>query len=244
MMATLGAVPESMIPTRDLMKFLPKLSLEEAAARFHAIDDFSTREGEMALFQYAQLRFFDDEFEWGRNDGAEKLAEIEEVNHTLPLEMQGQFLYGLLAGSFSRETAMGVKQRTFDLLDLLDLMVEGENWAHLERAQFLVSVQVDPEERAAWAVNLPERAETAEVFEMGISPYLRRNGDQTWEWIQGFPDGMWRDRALAKYSETMLGQSGQFENLRKTMEAIELIKDAEIREGAEGLHALYERANQ
>ncbi|MFT6181506.1 MAG: hypothetical protein ACJA1W_003867 [Akkermansiaceae bacterium] len=42
----------------------------------------------------------------------------------------------------------------------------------------------------------------------------------------------------------MLGQSGQFENLRKTMEAIELIKDAEIREGAEGLHALYERANQ
>lgn len=236
----LKEMPEAKVSTREIMKFLPKVSSAEAEKNFEAMTDFSTRDGEIALFQYSQARFIGEKFEGLRSHDEGNVTEYRNVLEDLPQEVGGRFLYGLLAGSFSHQTAMGTKLRT---LDLLNLMAEGGHWEQVKRAQNLVVVRqgfgLSAEERASWAATLPEREETVEVFEESIRPYISKNEGKALGWIEKTLEGTWRDRALLAYSTQMLGLNRRLHDSR---EAIEKIEDAEIRREAEENHAIYENA--
>ncbi|YCM45819.1 hypothetical protein V2O64_07300 [Verrucomicrobiaceae bacterium 227] len=237
----LTKLPESKISMRDIMRFLPEISRDEAASNFRAVTDFSTREGELALYQYGQRHFFDEKLEWVRSYDEGKLAEMKTVVDRLPHETQGKFIYGLIAGGFEHEFLVGRGDRT---VDLLNLMVEGEHWETLERAQSLQQVSaglgMTAEARAAWAVGLPQKEEAAEVFEYSIRPYIQGHHEESWDWIQKFPEGMWRERALVQYAD-ILGSLHEFEATRR---AIGEIRDPEARKVAEENYALYENAGR
>jgi len=238
----LKRLPESKVSTRDIMGFVPKISLEEATADFEAVTDFTTREGEIALYQYGQLHFIGEKFEGLRIYDQEDFREYQEVLAVLPPEIQGRFLYGLLAGSFSSEASMGTEARS---LDLLNLMVEGEYWEEVEKAQSLSVVSqgygLSHEKRAAWAMTLPERKETVPIFEDSVRGFISKNEEHAREWIEELPQGTWRDRGMLAYSRQLLGRG---QRLEESQETIEQIQDPEVRRVAEEHHALYEKAGK
>jgi hypothetical protein len=239
---TLKNLPESRVSTREIMGFLPKISIEEATARFEAVTDFTTREGEIALYQYGQLHFIGEKFEGLSNYDQEDLQEFNEVIELLPREVKGKFIYGLLAGSFSHETAMGTEARSVDLLNLL---VEGGHWKQLEEAQSLTIVSqgygLSQERRAAWATSLPKRKETVPIFDDSVRSYISKNEEQARDWIEELPQGTWRDRGMLAYSRQLLGRG---QRLEESQEIIEQIQDPEVRRAAEEHHALYEKAGK
>lgn len=231
-------LPKGKISTRELMRILPGKSLEEARASFEVTSDISTREGELAAFQFAEAQFIGENFEGLRSYEKSQIEKYREFMEVLPRESQGRFLYGLLAGSFSIETVMGTKERA---LDLLNLMVEGEHWDSLDQAQSLIILDqgmiLDFETRAKWAAALPDQDEVAGVFETSVVDYLRKEEASAMEWIESLPPGRWRDEALAASSRQLLRRGRRIEESRQ---ALEKIKDPTIQQAAGELHDTYE----
>ncbi len=91
---------------------------------------------------------------------------------------------------------------------------------------------------ANWAQSLPPRRETAELFHRGVEPYIRKDPDAAWQWIDGLDNSFWRDRALAEYSQVNLHV---FNDPEKSTAAIEQISDAVYREMVKGWRADWER---
>ena len=230
----------SVVSTRDLLRFLPEISVTEATARFEGVSDFSTREGEIALFQYAKKQFIGEEFEKLRAFSEADLRDLQEVNGMLSEATRGRFLYGLLAGSFQAQTSMGTESRS---VALLNLMVEGEHWEELERAQELSVISdgygLSQGRRAEWAMSLPERKETFEVFEDSVGRYLADMEEEARDWIEALPPGGWRDRGMLAYARQVLDRGN---SLEKSRGIIEQIEDPEIRRAGEEHQLVYEKA--
>ncbi len=125
----------------------------------------------------------------------------------------------------------------------LDHLVEHEQWQLLDkgetsRAVMIMREKVDPVEMAGWAVNLPPREETTEMFHRGVEPYIRKSPEEAWNWIQEMDDGFWRDRALAEYSQINLHV---FNDPEKSAAAIGQIRDPAYREIVKGWRASWEK---
>lgn len=92
---------------------------------------------------------------------------------------------------------------------IMDLFVETADWKSLgEQASKLKDYarqSGNPAEVAAWAMKLPERPETTQLFHRAIEPYIQSDPAGARSWIESMPAQDWRrDRALAEYSQQQL----------------------------------------
>ena len=125
----------------------------------------------------------------------------------------------------------------------LDHLVDHEQWQLLDKGETSRAVQTmrqnaDPVSLAEWAVSLPPREETTEMFHRGVEPYIRKSPEDAWSWIQEMEDGYWRDRALAEYSQINLHV---FNDPDKSAAAIGQIRDPAYRETVKGWRAGWEK---
>ena len=77
-----------------------------------------------------------------------------------------------------------------------------------------------PAERAAWVVTLPEREETSELFHRGIDTYIAKNMEESWDWMEAFPPGRWRDRAFSEYSQQAIQTHKDYKASRRALDQI------------------------
>ncbi|MES2921303.1 MAG: hypothetical protein V4819_07145 [Verrucomicrobiota bacterium] len=153
---------------------------------------------------------------------------------SLPEANRGTFARALL-DSYSRNPAM--------IQTALDQLVTTQQWQFLDKEETSNSVRtmaqtMDPVYLAEWAVNLPPREETSEMFHRGVEPYIRKSPEEAWNWIQEMDDGYWRDRALAEYSQINLHV---FNDPAKSAAAIAQIRDPAFLETVKGWRASWEK---
>jgi hypothetical protein len=166
-----------------------------------------------------------------RNAPAE--AVVAEIA-SLPEDKRGGFAKALLSSHGGNPAIL----RT-----ALDHLVDHEQWQLLDKQETSRAVQImreksDPVEMAEWAVNLPPREETSEMFHRGVEPYIRKDPQEAWNWIQGMEAGYWRDHALAEYSQINLHV---FNDPEKSAAAIAQIRDPAFLETVKGWRASWEK---
>ncbi len=91
---------------------------------------------------------------------------------------------------------------------------------------------------AEWAVNLPQRAETAEMFHRGVEPFIQQDRAGAWDWISQLETGIWRDRAYAEYSQQSLRR---FNDPDQSRQALDQIEDPNFKQTAEKWRKDWER---
>lgn len=166
--------------------------------------------------------------------GGKSSGEIAAVLDSLPSDLRGPLAKSLLtANSMDKEL----------LQTALDTMVASGNWAlfvdsETARAMRAIQRTADPVDLAEWSLALPPRQETSEIFHRGVEPYIRKNPEGAWNWIQSMDDGYWKDRALAEYSQINLHV---YNDPEKSAAALEQIRDAGFRGRAEGWRKDWER---
>jgi hypothetical protein len=125
----------------------------------------------------------------------------------------------------------------------LDHLLSHEQWQLLDKQETSRAVQImrenaDPVEMAEWAAALPPREETTEMFHRGVEPYIRKDREAAWNWIQQMDAGYWRDRALAEYSQVNLHV---FNDPEKSSAAIGQITDPAFRDTVKGWRSGWEK---
>ncbi len=113
----------------------------------------------------------------------------------------------------------------------VDSLLEDEQWGLIrteaaEEAVRVFGAKMEPEELAAWAVELPQREETKQLFHRGVERYIQKDRDAAWEWIGDFDEGMWRDRAYAEFSQQSLNH---FDDAARSEEALNMITDPKLK---------------
>lgn len=140
---------------------------------------------------------------------------------SLPEDQRGPFARALLTSD----------TKNAELLQTaLEHLVDHEEWQLLtppETSQAMRNMRekADPVVLAEWAMTLPHRQETNEMFHRGVEPRIRKSPEEAWGWIQGMEDGYWKDRALAEYSQINLHV---FNSPEKSAEALAQIRDPEF----------------
>lgn len=135
-------------------------------------------------------------------------------------------------GVFARALVNSPMQNPVVIQTSLNHLVSSGSWQLLDKQETSRAVQVlsrsaDPVELAEWSASLPPRAETTEMFHRGVEPYIRKDREAAWDWIQQMEPGYWRDRALGEYSQVNLHV---FKDPEKSNAAIGQIKDPAFRE--------------
>ena len=95
------------------------------------------------------------------------------------------------------------------LLGLADLLVDEEAWEKLDQPETARRFQEiagmgAARELADWAVTLPVRQETLELFQRAVGVFLAGNLEASGRWLGALPDGVWRDQAHAEFSQAAL----------------------------------------
>ena len=168
---------------------------------------------------------------WGNDEAvADFRAEIDQV----PEHLQDRFAYEILTHTYDNKAA---------LTTAFDFLIENEQWELLGRKEAggqvgrLAAIS-DPAEMAEWAVNLPQRAETAEMFHRGVEPFIRQDRAGAWDWISQLETGIWRDRAYAEYSQQSLRR---FNDPDQSRQALDQIEDPNFKQTAEKWRKDWER---
>lgn len=219
--------PEEVVSAQELLDFIgEEISHEDLIARLEWAD-FSTREGAMARLQYANSfrEIFVDvkDVEQARKDLVQSLE-------WLPKKQRGDFVFEVAKEYRYREEGSDGERK---MLSLVDSLIAEESWENLSSRE--LKNQIDrfqdiPEiEFAKWAVYLPQREETENLFHAGIGRYVENNMEEAWGWIQDFDDSRFRDRALVVYATKA---SNQHRDREETWKAINLIEDPEMRDKA------------
>lgn len=162
--------------------------------------------------------------------GSGKAATSEQVSariDSLPEDQRGPFARALLTADSGNAEL---------LQTALEHLVDHEQWqlltpAETSRAMVAMREKADPVVLAEWAVSLPPRQETSEMFHRGVEPFIRKSPEEAWGWIQEMDEGYWRDRALAEYSQINLHV---FNDPEKSAAALEQIRDPEFLKVAQG----------
>jgi hypothetical protein len=162
--------------------------------------------------------------------GAAKTATSEQVDariDSLPEEQRGPFARALLTANSGNAEL---------LQTALEHLVDHEQWQLLDRAETSRAVvamreKANPVVLAEWALSLPRRQETNEMFHRGVEPFIRKSPEEAWSWIQEMEDDYWRDRALAEYSQINLHV---FNDPEKSATALGQIRDPEFLKVAQG----------
>lgn len=100
-------------------------------------------------------------------------------------------------------------QGTKNTPQVLDMLMKTDQWERLrttaEKLTEYGKTTTKPAELADWAMTLPQRPETADMFRRSIEPFIIRNNGEAREWIGSLPAGDWRgERALYTYTQNAL----------------------------------------
>lgn len=216
-LAALRAVPEDQLSAQQILQFMPEQSAEELTTAFQETEDFANREGKVTVLRYGKQAYGG----FMRNEPDEEtLIKLGEDVAGLPKEVAGELIYGILTDNGARVWGAGVKQTT----GLVELLIEQEQWDKVGRKEVSETWKeargMTPQERAAWAVTLPEREETTELFHRGVDSYIAENMQEAWDWMEDFPAGRWRDRAFSEYSQQALQKHQDYEASRRALDQI------------------------
>jgi hypothetical protein len=93
-------------------------------------------------------------------------------------------------------------------------------------------------EVADWAMTLPVRRETTELFHRSVEIFLAGNLEAAHRWLDALPDGVWRDRAYAEFSQAALNVHN---NSRASRWALNRIGDKDFKNEAEDWRSQWEK---
>ena len=99
------------------------------------------------------------------------------------------------------------------LMSTIDVLLASEQWPAaskraVTRIHNLGLKAQDPIEMANWAMELPERADTEEIFQSALRGYFYRSPADAKEWIQSIRSTWKRDNALMEYTRLRLVSGG------------------------------------
>lgn len=159
--------------------------------------------------------------------------EIASEIQAMPKEIGQEVVWAAFQG---QKTAVGV-------LGTMDLLIGQDAWAKVEQPETIYRLQTisrkgDAEAVADWAITMPVRKETTELFHRSVETYLRDNMDTARDWITAIPPGVWRDRAFAEYSQQALNGHNDPAASRW---ALGQIGDPEFRKTATGWRSSWEK---
>jgi hypothetical protein len=126
---------------------------------------------------------------------------------------------------------------------LVDLLIEEDAWAKVEQLETVQQLQKfarngGARDVAEWASTLPVREETTELFHRSVEPYFSESLEDSRTWLVDIPPGVWRDRALAEFSQVALNVH---RNSRASRWALEQIGDDDFKQEAEGWRSQWEK---
>lgn len=129
------------------------------------------------------------------------------------------------------------------VLGLVDLMVDEEAWVKLAKPETGQQLQKAARSGAArevadWAMTLPVRQETLELFQHSVEIFLAENLEISGRWLDELPDSGWRDRAYAEYSQVALSVH---HNSRASRWALNRIGDQDFKSEAEDWRSQWEK---
>ncbi|MGL4401411.1 MAG: hypothetical protein ACRCXD_16220 [Luteolibacter sp.] len=129
------------------------------------------------------------------------------------------------------------------LLDLADLLVDEEAWEKLAQPETARRFQEIARNDAArdladWAMTLPVRQEAQVIFQRAVEVFLAGNLEASSRWLGELPEGVWRDRAYAEFSQAALHVH---QNSRASRWALNRIGDRDFKKEAENWRAQWEQ---
>jgi hypothetical protein len=130
-----------------------------------------------------------------------------------------------------------------NVLGLADLLVDEEAWEKLEQPETVRQIQKTAHGGAArevadWAMTLPVRKETTNLFHRAVEIFLAGNLEASGRWLDDLPAGVWRDRAYAEFSQAALNVHN---NSRASRWALNRIGDRDFKIEAEDWRAQWEK---
>lgn len=129
------------------------------------------------------------------------------------------------------------------LTTAIDLAMQAGEWEYLaakapEQLRWHAR-HADPVTLAEWAMDLPERPETVELFHRGVDRYIGDDLPRAKGWLEEMEPGDWhRERGLAEYSQQALRRHQDPEASRW---ALDQITDPALKQAAEGWRQDWER---
>lgn len=138
------------------------------------------------------------------------------------------------------------KTYTFDLLNnanenhdviagALNQLIDDEHWDLIanpvtaQRVKLLAQAG-DAAAMSDWAVQLPEKIEAKELIHRSVAVFAGKDPDAAWSWLADLPDGLWRDRAYAEFSQQALWSH---KDPSRSREALNQISDPTFQKEAE-----------
>lgn len=126
--------------------------------------------------------------------------------------------------------------------EAIEYLVAEQKWELLggknaEDAVRSMASITEPKALAEWSYSLPPRKETTEMFHRGVETYIRKSPEQAWQWVEELPNGYWKDRALAEFSQQSLHHH---KNPEWSRSAIDQIADPSYRQIVEGWRSDWE----
>lgn len=228
--AQLEKLPESQLSASQLLPFLEDIPNDELMAQLVSVEDFASRSGKILLLKYGSLNY---KHLASNEMNPEQLKTLRADLDRLPTGAQGELLNEILTGFMPDDSESPFPTNAQSTVEILDLLMEKKQWEVIGKTQTWKIWQrahgMTPEERAAWAVDLPKRPETIELFHRGVDTYIGQNMEKAWDWIQNF-EGEWRDRAFSEYSQQALQTHKNYEESQR---ALDEISDPEFRKLAE-----------
>jgi hypothetical protein len=130
-----------------------------------------------------------------------------------------------------------------NVLGLADLLVDEEAWEKLEQPETVRQIQRtarggEARDVADWAMTLPVRKETTGLFHRAVEIFLAGDLEASGRWLDELPDGVWRDRAYAEFSQAALNVHN---NSRVSRWALNRIGDRDFKSEAEDWRAQWEK---
>jgi hypothetical protein len=129
------------------------------------------------------------------------------------------------------------------LLDLADLLVDEEAWERLNQPDTArrfeeITRRGAARELADWAMTLPVRKETPALFQRAVGAFLAEDLQASGRWLDELPEGVWRDRAHAEFSQAALHVH---HNPRASRWALNRIADRDLKNEAEDWRVQWEQ---
>lgn len=187
----LARLPEDVVTTEQLLSFAPTEGTgSDPAAMMEELLGLGTGDERLAKVKAMLL---------GAALASKSPEEIAAEIQGLPKAIGEEALWAAFKGERNAEGVLGT----------MDLLIGRDAWAKLEQPDTVqqlrrISRNGGAEAVADWAVSLPVRKETTELFHRSVETYLRDNMEDARDWMTAIPPGVWRDRAFAEYSQQAL----------------------------------------
>lgn len=169
----------------------------------------------------------------GRALAGKPSEEIADEIEDLPEALREEVVWAALIDNDAADNVLG----------LVDLLIDEGAWEKLQQPETARQLQKIARSGAArqvadWAMTLPVRQETIGLFHRSVETFLAKNPESSQRWLDGLPDGVWRDRAYAEFSQVALSVHN---NSRASRWALNRIGDKDFKNEAEGWRSQWEK---